>query len=290
MDAKTQRAFRTALLSGAGAALLAGYAFYVEPRWLEVRRTRIQIYGLPAQLQGLRIALLSDLHAGKGTPLSLLRRACRLAMREKPDVIGLTGDFVCDESVVSPEQAVGALSQLRAPLGVFAVPGNHDHAWGIRAWKQALKDYRNVVDLTNKSLVHEIAGVRLGVAGVDDLVTGSPNYRWLNWLDRCDFVLLLAHNPDHAEEIRKLPVHVNLTLSGHTHAGQVRLPLFGALLNPSTHDGIYDEGLVRRPWTQVYISRGVGTIHLPVRFLCRPEISILELTRQATPEPEPNAG
>jgi predicted MPP superfamily phosphohydrolase len=71
---------------------------------------------------------------------------------------------------------------------------------------------------------------------------------------------------------------VDLIVSGHTHGGQVRLPLVGALRNPAERDDLYEEGLRRRPWTQVYVSRGVGTVHIPVRFLCRPEVAILELT------------
>jgi predicted MPP superfamily phosphohydrolase len=76
---------------------------------------------------------------------------------------------------------------------------------------------------------------------------------------------------------------VDLILSGHTHGGQVRLPWIGALLNPAVHDEIYEQGLRRRPWTQVYTSRGVGTVHLQVRFLCRPEVAVLELTGAARP-------
>src|SRR5436190_20634079 len=104
---------------------LTAYAAFIEPRWLELKRTRIHIRDLPPPLEGLRIALLTDMHAGGATPLSVVRRATALAMRERPHIVALTGDFAVD-SARSFREVLRALSPLDAPLGVFAVPGNHD--------------------------------------------------------------------------------------------------------------------------------------------------------------------
>lgn len=275
------------IAAGVGAAALAGYALLIEPRWLEVTRTRIHIRHLPPALEGLRIALLTDLHAGEGTPLWLIRRAAVLAMRERPDVIALTGDLAADDAG-SFAAVLEALSPLRARLGVYAVPGNHDHIVGIETWRREVGAHPVIRDLTNAALVHEVDGARLCIAGVDDLSTGTPQLDVLPPPEQRDVTVLLAHDPDQAERARRAYDRVDLVLSGHTHGGQVRLPWIGALRNPSAHEELYEEGLRRRPWTQVYTSRGVGTVHLPIRFFCRPEVAILELTR--TPRPPRRGG
>jgi uncharacterized protein len=260
------------------AGALAVYAFYVEPRWLELTRRRISIPKLSKNLEGLRIALITDLHAGGGTTMELIRRACRLAMQERPDLIALTGDLSSDGSSVSELAVVDVLSVLTAPLGVYAVPGNHDHARGIEEWKQAVAAYDNIINLTNR--VHTINhhGAEVGVAGLDDFDTGETKLDVLKQLSGTDLNVLLAHNPDTAELLQDVEPVIDLVLSGHTHGGQVRLPGLGAMRNPSHFEQLYEAGMVKRPWTTVYVSRGVGTVHAPVRLFCRPEVAILELT------------
>jgi predicted MPP superfamily phosphohydrolase len=272
------------MIGGAAAAagVLGAYAFLVEPRWLQVTRTHIHARGLHPDLEGFRIALLTDMHAGAGTPLSVVRHACRLAMREKPDVIALTGDFAADDAP-GFRRVLGALKCLAAPHGVYAVPGNHDHIVGIEKWHRDVAEHPVVEDLTNRAVVHEIGGARLCVAGVDDYSYGDPDLGVLPPPEERDFTLLLAHDPDQAERARRAYDAVDLIVSGHTHGGQVRLPFVGALKNPAEREDLYEEGLRRRPWTQVYTSRGVGTVHIPVRFLCRPEVAILVLTGRPRP-------
>ncbi|HEX2091518.1 MAG TPA: metallophosphoesterase [Longimicrobiaceae bacterium] len=260
-----------------GAGALGAYAFLVEPRWLELTRPRIHVRGLHPSLEGMRIALLTDLHAGDGTPLSLIRRACRMAMAERPDLVALTGDFAADDEA-GFARVLGALGCLDAPLGVYAVPGNHDYVVGIDTWHRQVGAHPRITNLTNAAFLREVNGARLCIAGVDDYSLGKPQLEMLPQPEKRDFTLLLAHDPDQAERARRAYDRVDLVLSGHTHGGQVRLPWVGAMKNPAQHDDLYEEGLRRRPWTQVYVSRGVGTVHLPVRFLCRPEVAVLELT------------
>jgi predicted MPP superfamily phosphohydrolase len=272
------------VLGGAAAAAgaLGAYAFLVEPRWLQLTRTRIHARGLHPSLEGFTLALLTDLHAGEGTPLSLVRRACRMAMAEEPDLVAVTGDLVADDAT-GFSHVLDALGSLSAPHGVYAVPGNHDHIVGIGRWHRDVRQQRAVTDLTNRALVLDVGGARLCVAGVDDLSSGRPDLGVLPPPEERDFTLLLAHDPDQAEKARRVCDAVDLIVSGHTHGGQVRLPWVGAIRNPSRHDDLYEEGLRRRPWTQVYTSRGVGTVHIPVRFLCRPEVALLTLTGSPRP-------
>ena len=258
----------------AAAAGLGVYATVVEPRWLEVKRTRIHARNLPHVFNGLRIALLSDLHVGGLTTLNHIRRAAALAMRERADIIAVTGDLA--DWVPRFDEVFDALSALTAPLGVYAVPGNHDHYLGIDKWRAAIQRQRVVADLTNAYVVHEKLGARLCIAGVDDLYEGEP-VLCLPPLEERDFTILLAHTPDQAERSRRVQDGIDLMLTGHTHGGQVRFPLIGAPVNSSDYPELYEAGLRRRPWTQVYTSRGIGA-QIPLRFGSRPEVSILELS------------
>jgi predicted MPP superfamily phosphohydrolase len=277
-----KRSPRTLLAAAAaGAGALAAYGFLVEPRWLQVTRPRIHARNLPPALEGLRIALLTDMHASRGS-LAVLRRACELAMRERPDLIALTGDFAADDAP-NFRAVLDALSGLHAPLGVFAVPGNHDYTVGIDTWHREVGAHPLIQDMTNRAVMVDVKGARLCIAGVDDYTYGEPSLAELPAPEARDFTILLAHDPDQGERSRRDDDRVDLVLSGHTHGGQVRLPVVGALFNPAVFEGLYEQGLRRRPWTQVYVSRGVGTVHLAVRFLCRPEVAILALTSDPRP-------
>jgi uncharacterized protein len=268
-------------LAGAGAAAaLAAYAVVVEPRWLQVSRTRVHVRYLPPSLEGLRIALLTDLHVERGRVPAILRRAVAATMRARPDLIAITGDLAEDE--VGLQAVLDTLMPLSAPLGVFAVPGNHDHRAGIAAWHRALAVRKAIVDLTNQSITVRHGGVTLCIAGVDDHTEGAPRLV-LPPPEQRDLTIVLAHSPDQAESCRRRYDAVDLIVSGHTHGGQVRFPFIGAPVSSAERADLYEDGLRRRPWTQVYTSRGLGTTRLPVRFLARPEVAILELTRQPRP-------
>jgi uncharacterized protein len=269
--------FRAAAL---GAGLLGFYMALVEPYWLQVTRTRVALPGLPPPLAGMRIALLTDFHAGRGTPLALMRRACRTTMALRPDMIALTGDFVADNARTF-RPVLESLSTLAAPLGVYAVPGNHDYRAraGIQRWHAEVHAAPQVINLSNRTRLQSVQGVRLCIAGVDDFSRGVPTLAHLPPPAQRDFTILLAHNPDQAEYVQHAAV--DLVLSGHTHGGQVRLPWFGAMKNPARHADIYEQGLYHRPWTTVYVSRGLGTVKYPIRLLARPQIAILDLAAPA---------
>lgn len=281
---------KLAMAAGGAAAATALYARLVEPRLLQRTRTRLHFRDLPPALEGLRIALLTDLHATPGMPRDLLPRMVRRTNQEGADLIAITGDLAEDEG--SLEYALDELAQLRAPLGVFMVPGNHDYRdVGIQRWHDAVSRRPSLVNLTNRArLVRVSTQARpddvaiLCIAGVDDLSHGRPRLDFLPSLEHRDFTLLLAHHPDQAERARRAMDSVDLVVSGHTHAGQVRLPFFGAVVNSAEHPELYEAGVRRRPWTQVYTSRGIGTTHMPIRFLAPPEIAVLTLTGEPRPK------
>ncbi|HEX6309795.1 MAG TPA: metallophosphoesterase [Longimicrobiales bacterium] len=277
-----------ALTTGALAAG-AAYAFVIEPRWVQRTSTRLHFADLPAPLEGLRIVLLTDFHTRRAAPAGLVARAVRMAMHERPDLIAITGDFA--ENEWGLEQTLEELARLKAPLGVYLVPGNHDYSdVGIERWHDAVSRRRPLVDLTNRAVYLDVPRntdggdyARLCVAGVDDYREGRPRLDSLHVRAQRDFTILLAHNPDQAEKSRRGIDRVDLILSGHTHGGQVRLPVIGAVVNSAHHDELYEAGVRRRPWTQVYTSRGIGTSSLPVRFLTRPEVAVLTLTGRPRP-------
>jgi uncharacterized protein len=273
---------RLTKILGIAIASVLGYGVFIEPRWVELKRVKIHARGLPAALEGLRIGLLSDLHAGRESSLRLVRRSCALLLAESPDLIAVTGDIV-DENLASFRPVLGALSRLTAPHGVYAVPGNHDYRLGLETWQRELAHHTDIVDLTNRTKVLNVGGARLCVAGVDDFAEGQPSLSSLPHPDERDFTILLAHNPDQAERSRREYDGIDLIVSGHTHGGQVRVPGLGPILSSVENDELYEEGLRRRPWTQVYTSRGIGTVHLPIRLFTRPEVTVLELTGAARP-------
>ena len=271
---------RTWIAGAAALAGLAAYAFLVEPRWIQLRRSRIHIRSLPPGLEGLRIGLLTDIHGRGPRAGSLVQRAVRLLARERPDLIAITGDLA--EDAPGLYAVVRALAPLRAPLGVYTVPGNHDHRAGIDDWRRAVHGGTRARDLTNRYVLLRHRGARLCVGGVDDYYEGRP-VLVLPPPGTRDLTVLLAHAPDQAERSRRDWDAVDLVVSGHTHGGQVRLPFLGPPIRSTEHDDLYEEGLRRRPWTQVYTSRGLGTTRLPVRFLTRPEVSVLTLTGAPRP-------
>lgn len=272
---------RTWIGSAVGAAAgLAAYATLVEPFWIQRVHRLIHIGTLPAGLEGLTIGLLSDLHIeGRGST-RVARKAVEIVAAERPDLIAITGDFA--EDAVGLRRVLAALRPLHAPLGVYVVPGNHDHAAGIGAWRREVDRSATLRDLTNRYVLLERNGTRLCLGGVDDVYEGRPRLVLPPPAER-DATILLAHSPDLAERCRRAFDAVDLVLSGHTHGGQVRLPFLPAPVNSAEHRELYEDGLRRRPWTQVYTSRGLGTSRLPVRLFARPEVTLLTLT--AAPRP-----
>lgn len=268
---------RTALGASVGGSLI--YPF-LEAKWCRVVRHTIALRNLPQVFRGTTIALLADIHHGPFVPLAYIQHVVAMTNALRPDIVALVGDYVHrDTSYIGPSFA--ELSKLRAYLGRYAVRGNHDNRsyhghQDFQPLSQAALADATIPDLNNDGVWLERNRSRFRICGVGDLWTDRQDLNAaLADATEDDAVLLLSHNPDFVETIRDR--RVGLVLSGHTHGGQIIVPGFGAPVVPSRFGQKYLHGLVQGPCCQVFISRGVGTISPPVRFLCRPEIVIITL-------------
>lgn len=273
----TRRKFirNTALLGAGGILGTACYGFW-EASDIQVTEQTVTVPNLPLAFDGKTIAVLADLHHGPFVGIEFIRSAVRLTNSLAPDLIALVGDYAHKGRTAHIElpPCLEALSQLTAPLGVFAVPGNHDMQRGGDVYQALIAD-TPLTDLTNKHRTVALNGEHLYLAGVDDLWWGKPDLaRALSGVPANAGVVLLSHNPDFAE-IRPDP-RVGLILSGHTHGGQVYLG--GAPWLPSRFGAKYRRGLVRGPMSSVFVSRGLGEAGVPLRLNAPPEICILTLT------------
>jgi uncharacterized protein len=257
-------AVATAVALGSTAAQVVGtYPF-------DVVRERVALPGLRAPL---RIAWLTDLHHGEFVRTASVHAWVDAALREAPDLVLLGGDLV-DQTPGADDDAelVAELARLRAPLGVLAVPGNHDLG--------RFRGHGAIATLLGGTgvelLVNRGRNVRddLHVAGLDDLRVGRPDLAAaLRDRPAAGATLLASHNPDVLPEV---PTDVGLTLSGHTHGGQVVLPGVGALYTSSRYGDRFLAGWVEGP-ARGYVSRGLGVTSLPVRVNCPAELTILDL-------------
>jgi len=259
-------------LAGVGCG---GYARLLEPRWFDVEEVTVPLARLPRALDGLTIAHLSDLHLGPYLGASELAHAVEMAQRLHPQLVVISGDFV-SRGFEWKAEPLAPLAALRAPLGVFAVLGNHDH-WTDPAWVAATVQRLGITMLSNAAHRLSDAGRGCWLVGVDDVWVGAGNLpRALAGVPGGACKLLLVHEPDFADKAARWGI--DLQLSGHSHGGQVRLPLIGAPLLPPW--GMkYPIGLQRAGDTWVYTNRGLGVIAPPLRFNCRPEVTLLTLRR-----------
>jgi predicted MPP superfamily phosphohydrolase len=258
------------------AGVTAGYGFW-EASQIRVCRTDVALTNLPRAFAGMKIAVLSDLHHGPYVGIKFIEEAVRLANSLRPDLFALPGDFA-NKGTHTAQQlppCLEVLARLKAPLGVFAVPGNHDMLRGGKVYHEVVAS-TPITDLTNRSVRLSSGGESLWLAGVDDLWWGKPDLRRaLQGIGRGTAVVLLSHNPDFAEEAPDS--RVSLMLSGHTHGGQVYLPLLRAPWMPSRYGDKYRHGLVQGPASPVFVSRGLGESSIPLRLNSPPEINLLTL-------------
>jgi predicted MPP superfamily phosphohydrolase len=238
-----------------------------------VNNERIWLDALPEVFSGLRIVQISDIHHGLFLPEQWLAEAVQQTNRLRADIVVLTGDFVT-YSRANIEPAAEILSRLRARYGILAVLGNHDFRVGADAVASALRR-KHIEVLRNQHVTLQFGGSSLYVAGVDDYGYGADVRRAVRGIPRDSATVLLAHNP---RIIHLASRHgVSLVLSGHTHGGQVNLPLLGTVYGRSPERLRYKIGWDRLGPTQIYVSRGIGTIVLPWRLRCPAEITHLEL-------------
>lgn len=243
-----------------------------EANQLSVEDVEIGLDRLPEGLDGMRVVHLSDIHHSPFVDLQHIERAIEISNALEPDMIVLTGDFVSHEpEYISP--MAEALSKLSAPLGVFACLGNHDHWTDADAVTSDLSN-AGIRVLVNEGERIETDGGSFWMCGVDDYMVGKTDVRSaLVGAESDEAKLMLAHNPVIIRQAAKRGV--DLMFSGHTHGGQVKLK---SDETPGLMRSIrMRNGLHRRQKTQIYITRGIGTVVLPIRYQCPPEISHLTL-------------
>jgi len=277
----TRRRF---LVTGASAcAGLAVYSGEIERHWIEIVNQDVRLPGLPKAFDGFRIAQLSDIHMDEYSEPFLVRDAVNQINRLHPDAVFLTGDFVSYDywptrwSRKMAWQCANLLNELECPHR-YAILGNHDVMVNAHEVTRALMDNGMTV-LRNAVLPIERPGGRFWLAGIDDPLFGHPEPdlaipQAIRHVAN-EPVILLCHAPDYVDKLMQLPAGkaVSLVLSGHTHGGQVRLPLVGAMVLPRMGRK-YIEGWFRFGAMQLYVNRGLGTVGVPFRFDCPPEITL----------------
>jgi predicted MPP superfamily phosphohydrolase len=270
----------SALAAGAG---LVAYSGLWDRHYLEIIEQTIRLRRLPEAFHGLRIAQVSDIHYDEYTEPFFLREMVRRINALRPDIVVLTGDFVTDGLL--PRHLSGRLSYPCAEIlnGIdcphrFASLGNHDTLVGWKVVVDALK-VQGIPTLVNSSLAFERDGGRLWFAGLRSSSEDEPdlNEAMPAMAAPNEPVILLAHEPDYALRVVK---HggVDFMLSGHTHGGQIRLPFIGTPRAMLPHGGRrFVHGYFNVGPLQLYVNRGIGTVTVPARFLCPPEITLFTL-------------
>lgn len=259
---------------------LALWAFVFEPASFRVRPARIAVDRWPSACDGLRIAVLADLHVGSPWQgLDSLGRVVAKVNAARPDVVLLAGDYVIHGvpggSFVPPEAIAAVLAGLEAPAGVFAVLGNHDWWFDHLRVARAL-EAKGIPVLEDRSTAVSTGDCRLRLVGISDFWEGPHDVRRaMADVSPHERVLAFTHNPDLFPE---LPRGIVLTIAGHTHGGQVYLPGVGRPVVPSRFGERYAIGHVVEDGRHLYVSPGVGTSILPVRFLVPPEVTMLTVT------------
>ncbi|HEY1015891.1 MAG TPA: metallophosphoesterase [Herpetosiphonaceae bacterium] len=265
---------------------LAGYAYRVEPEWLDLSAVTVPIAGLDPAFAGYRIAHLTDLHVDPTwmTP-PRLRSIVELANDQQADLIAITGDFITSHSQQYAKTTAEALAGLNARDGVVAVLGNHDHWW----YPEVIRHVLSLVGIRNLGdsfMTIRRGAASLQIAGLDDLwpdptrrftiYDHEPRFRQLlATLPAEGAAVLLVHEPDFAD-ISAASGRFGLQLSGHSHGGQVRLPGRGPLILPDMGRK-YPAGLYQLGGMTQFTSRGLGLVPPQVRFNCRPELAVLTL-------------
>ncbi|NBI29803.1 metallophosphoesterase [Chengkuizengella marina] len=255
---------------------IPSYSYFGERKWLQTNQIKLSSKRIPSPFSGLKIVHFSDLHLGFHMDDQYFDDLIKQVNAQQPDVICFTGDLI-DEDASNLVDYIPKLQQFKAPLGKFAVLGNHDkiRSDAVAGVAEALMR-SNFNLLINKNVQIKRQNAVMNISGVDDILIGNPNLdQALLEANQDTYTILLAHEPDFADIVQDYPV--DLQLSGHSHGGQVRLPLIGHIITPPLSkkyvNGLYEVG----DSLKVYTNRGIGTTIYPFRFFCRPEITVITL-------------
>jgi uncharacterized protein len=263
--------------------LFAFWCTWLEPRRLVVTEVELELPRWPSELSGLKVALLSDLHVGSPYwDLAALADLVERTNAQHPDLVLLAGDYQINDVMggvfVEAEPIAERLAGLRAPLGVIAVLGNHDWWNDGERTRRAFTAHGIRVLEEDALRLERKPGAAFYVVGLADQMERSSDPKAaMSKIPAGAASLLLVHEPDVFESFARLSISPNLTLAGHTHGGQVWLPLFGRRVVPSKFGARYAYGHVVENGRDLFVTGGVGTSIIPVRFMVPPEIAILTL-------------
>ncbi len=245
------------------------YMAFIEPNMLIVKHYKIK----DEALSGLKIVFASDFHFKK-YQRERLKKVTNLINAQNADIILSTGDYVAGhklKSTLPVDEIAENISQLKSKYGYYTVMGNHDDWVGNGSVISALEK-KGVNILWNESISVNIEGKTLYIAGIEDFLTGNPDIN--KALEKVkNPVILLTHEPDMFIDV---PDSVNLTLAGHTHGGQIRLPFIGAIIVPSKYGNRFASGFINENGRKMIVTNGIGTSILPLRFNCKPEIVVID--------------
>lgn len=260
-------------------ASLVFWGFFIEPNRLVVRHETIQIDRWPRELNDLRIAVLSDIHAGGAfIDERKLRTIVERTNQLQPEMIVILGDYISGDGRrhplrMTPETFAAVLKDFRAPLGVYSVLGNHDWWFDGRRVRAALEQ-NGIKVLDDEVFKVDARGTSLWLVGLADLWTRPQRIeQTVSQVPENAAVISLTHNPD---IFPRLPTRVQLLLAGHTHGAQIDLPFIGYVVQPSnTYGERYARGHVFENGHHLFVTTGIGTSIVSVRFGVPPEIVLL---------------
>src|SRR5215211_572627 len=254
--------------------LLLFWAFFIEPNRLVVREQTIEIENWPQQLDGLRIAVISDIHVGASFITDeKLRTIVARTNERQPELIVILGDYMT-KAHIQPEVFGATLKGFSAPLGTYSVLGNHDTWYSVDSVRRGLEQ-NGIKVLENEVLQLNARGTSLWLVGLADLWTRPQRIEeTVAKVPEGQPVIALTHNPD---IFPALPQRVPLLLAGHTHGGQVRFPLIGTVVQSSRYGERYVRGHVFENNHHLFVTTGIGTSIVPVRLGVTPEIVLLTL-------------
>lgn len=266
-----------ATLIGAG-LLTGGYSWQGETRWLDITRMTLSWKQLPSAFSGMKLVHFSDVHLGFNKDAGDVKRLVRHIREAEPDLICFSGDIV-DSYPEDLTESVPLLAGLTAPMGKFAVLGNHDYKHAEQL--VGLLEDAGFKVLRNDHVLIRKGEAAIAVAGMEDYLINSPGpdpKMAMGGIPPDLFTVLLMHEPDYADFVQDYSIQ--LQLSGHSHGGQIRIPFVGAPFLPdgSTKyiSGLYTVGEQNR---KLYVNRGFGETYMPFRFMCRPELTVFTLRR-----------
>ncbi|SHG24472.1 metallophosphoesterase [Ornithinibacillus halophilus] len=257
------------------------YARDIEPSMLAIKQETIRSQKIPSSFNDFKIVQFSDTHIGFHYSIEQFNDLIKQMNTLNPDIVVFTGDLVDEPSEYQwDNHIIQSLKNIKASYGKYWIYGNHDHGgYGTDIIKQVMEKSDFQLLMNNHHQI-EIGNDRITLAGIDDVMLGKPNLtKTLDTANPDLFTILLAHEPDFADQAVNYPVDIQL--SGHSHGGQVRFPFIGHLYTPS-----YAEKYVQGKYSLdngkllLYVNRGIGTTRMPYRFLCKPEIHMYTLNRK----------